>query len=148
MVKLVGERDTDSKAAQALAELHLGLDHATRRLELVSEHDDLKDGILPLLRLHKAHMEKLHEMLDLQGAMADTQKSWAQWLNETIATAADPAAGLDENPVEAVRTSQTRVLDALDGCMSHISTDPLRSVLEHMKQDTLDTLTGTPFDPR
>lgn len=146
MVKLVGERDTDSKAAQALTDLHLSLDHTIKRLELASRQDDIKKDTLLLLRLHRAQMKKMTEMLDLQGAMADTQKSWAQWLNETIATAADPAAGLDENPIEAVATSEARVLDALDSCMSHISTDPLRSVLEHMKQDTLDRLRGTPFE--
>lgn len=145
MVRLVGERDTDSKAAQALAELYLSLDHAIRRLELACQRDDIQEAAQTLLHLHTTQMTKLNEMLDLQGAMADTQKSWSQWLNETIATAADPAAGMDANPVEAVTTSEASFLDALNKCMGHILTDPLRSALEHIKQDTLDALQKTPF---
>ncbi|MEO0771939.1 MAG: hypothetical protein AAFZ04_02025 [Pseudomonadota bacterium] len=145
MVKLLGERDTDSKAAQAIAELHLSLDHGIKRLDLAAARDITDVDVTPLLALHKSQSETLDDMLDIQGAMADTQKTWSQWLNETIATAADPAAGLDSAPIEAITTSETRILDALDACMRHIATDPLRSTLEHMKRDTLDALEGTSF---
>lgn len=53
MVKLMGERDADTKATQALAELHLSLDHAIKRLELATQQDAIKAEVEPILDLHR-----------------------------------------------------------------------------------------------
>lgn len=106
----------------------------------MARDDDLTTEAAPLLLLHRRHQAQLDEMGDIFEAMATTQKPWSQWLNETIDTAATPDAGLAENPREALRSSESRILSSLDACIAHILTDPVRGVLEHMKADTLDAV--------
>lgn len=137
MAKIRGAPATETQALQALARLHLALTHAVSRLEILEDYDTaLCERTAPLLLQHRTHLQKIDEMADLFESMADSEKSFTQWINEIIETAAAPEAGLERNAEEAVKTSERRVIRAIDDTIPLTWTDPVRDTMEHMKADT------------
>lgn len=137
MAKLRGASASEAQAVEAMARLYLALEHAIARLEALDAYDKaLFERSSKLLLLHRSHIRQMDEMVDLFETMADGAKSWPQWINEIIESAAHPEAGLAVDPVEAVKTSERRLLAAIDAAIPLTWTDPVRDTLEHMRVDT------------
>ncbi|SFR05143.1 hypothetical protein [Poseidonocella sedimentorum] len=137
MIDLVGERNTDRKAVEALAELHLALRDGIALLDARPDPDDpqCRAAMARLAPLHRDHQHRLDEMADIFDAMAETGETWAKWLHDQ---AGAEAGAPDPVRLAAIRSGERRILGALDACMAQIVNDPVRGTLEQMRQETND----------